>query len=357
MSYDKELVKEQIELEDVYNLLDFFDADPQMFNTYIIARTICHGGDSHKLYYYENTQLFKCYSDSCGTFDIFELVQKVENIKDLNAAVFYIVNFFNLQSKIDEVDEDFDLETSRYIAQLTKLAQLDGYKKDKIILPEISKKLIEHYPQPEIVNWTKEGISPEVCKYMEIKYDPVNGNILIPHFDEDNRLVGIRQRTLVQEQEIYGKYRPARIQNQLCNHPLAFNLYGFNQAKPQIKQAGIAIITEGEKSVLQYMSYFGTKSNICVAVCGSSVSQYQFQLLLDAGVKEIALGFDKDFQDMHGKEYEDVVKKIDNIYNKYKNRITISVLFDKWNLLGYKNSPLDCGKEAFLYLWRNRIMC
>ena len=355
-SYDKELVKEQIELDDVYNLLDFFNAEPQMFNTYIIAKTICHGGDSHKLYYYENTQLFKCYSDSCGTFDIFELVQKVENIKDLNAAVFYIVNFFNLQSKIDEVDEDFDLETSKYIAQVTKLAQLDGYKKDKIILPELPQ-LIEHYPQPEIFNWTKEGISPEVCRYMGIRYDPVNGNILIPHYDEDNRLIGIRQRTLVQEQEIYGKYRPARIQEQLCNHPLAFNLYGFNQAKPQIKQAGIAIVVEGEKSVLQYMSYFGTKSNICVAVCGSSISQYQFQLLLDAGVKEIALGFDKDFQDMHGKEYEDVVRKIDNIYNKYKNRITISVLFDKWNLFGYKNSPLDCGKEAFLYLWRNRVMC
>lgn len=357
MSYDKEIVKEQIELEDIYNLLDFFDAEPQMFNTYIIAKTICHGGDSHKLYYYENTQLFKCYSDSCGSFDVFELVQKVEDIKDLNAAVFYVVNFFNLQSKINEVDEDFDLDTSKYIAQLSKLAQLDVYKKDKVVLPELPMEMLDHYPQPEILNWTKEGISPEVCHYMGIKYDPVNGNILIPHYDEDSRLVGIRQRTLVQEQEVYGKYRPARIQGQLCNHPLAFNLYGFNQAKPQIKQAQLAIIVEGEKSVLQYMSYFGTLSNICVAVCGSSISQYQFQLLLDAGVKEIVLGFDKDFQEMRGKEYDDVVKKIDNIYNKYKNRITISVLFDKWNLLGYKNSPLDCGKEAFLYLWRNRIMC
>jgi hypothetical protein len=357
MSYDKEIVKEQIELEDIYNLLDFFDAEPQMFNTYIIAKTICHGGDSHKLYYYENTQLFKCYSDSCGSFDVFELVQKVEDIKDLNAAVFYVVNFFNLQSKIDEVDEDFDLDTSKYIAQLSKLAQLDGYKKDKVVLPELPIGMLDHYPQPEILDWTREGISPEVCCYMGIKYDPVNGNILIPHYDEDSRLVGIRQRTLVQEQEVYGKYRPARIQGQLCNHPLAFNLYGFNQAKPQIKQAQLAIIVEGEKSVLQYMSYFGTLSNICVAVCGSSISQYQFQLLLDAGVKEIVLGFDKDFQEMRGKEYDDVVKKIDNIYNKYKNRITISVLFDKWNLLGYKNSPLDCGKEAFLYLWRNRIMC
>ena len=357
MSYDKELVKERIMIDDVYNLLDFFNAQPQMFNTYIISKTICHGGNSHKLYYYENTQLFKCYSDSCGTFDIFELVQKVEDIKDLNTAVYFIVNFFNLQGQIDEIDSDLDLESSKYILQRSKLLEINEYNKEKILLPELPIGIIDHYPQPEIVNWTKEGISKEICDYMGIRYDPVNGNILIPHYDEDNRLVGIRQRTLVQEQEIYGKYRPAKIQGQLCNHPLAFNLYGFNQAKPHIKQAGLAIIVEGEKSVLQYMSYFGTRSNICVAVCGSSISQYQFQMLLDAGVQELVLGFDKDFEEMKSKEYDDTVAKIDRMYQKFSNRITISVLFDKYNLLTYKASPLDCGKEAFLYLWRNRIMC
>ena len=185
---------------------------------------------------------------------------------------------------------------------------------------------------------------------MGIRYDPVNGAVLIPHYDKDSRLIGIRQRTLVQEQEIYGKYKPARIQGQLCNHPLAFNLYGLNQAWPKIKQGQIAIIVESEKAVLQYMSYFGTRSNICVAVCGSSISQYQFQLLLDLGIKDSVLGFDKDFQEMRGKEYDDVVRKIDKIYNKLQNRITVSVLFDKWNLLNYKSSPLDCGKDAFLYL-------
>ena len=32
-------------------------------------------------------------------------------------------------------------------------------------------------------------------------------------------------------------------------------------------------------------------------------------------------------------------------------------VFDKNNdILGYKDSPLDCGKDAFLYLFRNRVM-
>ena len=355
MGWDKEKVKEEITLEDVYNLLDYFEADPEMFSNYIIARTICHNGigqGSKKLYFYENTQLFKCYSDSCGTFDIFELIQKVQNI-DLNQAVSFIVNFFNLQSKLSE--ENFDLEDYKILSNFSKLKEIVGYSKQKISLPEIDN-YIEHYPAPIINPWLREGISPDICNYMGIKYDPVDGNILIPHYDMDHRLVGIRQRTLVQENEIYGKYRPTRLQGKLCNHPLAFNLYGFDVAKDNIKAMETAIVVEAEKSVLMYMSYFGTKSNICVAVCGSSISRYQFQMLLDAGVKEIVLGFDKDFNKMYTEDYNKNIDKIDKLVNKIKNEVSVSVLFDKYDLLTEHASPLDCGKEAFLYLWRNRII-
>ena len=105
MSYDKETVKEVIELEDIYNLLEFLNAEPQMYSNYIVARTICHNGDTHKLYYYENTSLFKCYTGACGSFDVFELIQKVQEV-DLNTSIYFIVNFFNLQHKIDEADEE-----------------------------------------------------------------------------------------------------------------------------------------------------------------------------------------------------------------------------------------------------------
>ena len=109
MSYDKELVKEALELEDVYALLEYFGAEPQMYGNYIIAKTICHGGDTHKLYYYENTNLCKCYTGSCGSFDIFELIQKMQDV-DLNKAIYFVVNFFNLQSKLRESEDDFSIE-------------------------------------------------------------------------------------------------------------------------------------------------------------------------------------------------------------------------------------------------------
>lgn len=110
MSYSKDKVKEYLNIEDMYNLLDYLGAEPQMFSNYIVAKTICHQGDTHKLYWYENTTLFRCYSGDCGVFDVFELVQKIEDIDDLNKAVYFVVNFFNLQGKIEEADEDFSLE-------------------------------------------------------------------------------------------------------------------------------------------------------------------------------------------------------------------------------------------------------
>lgn len=354
MSYSKESVKEALELEDIYNLLDYLNAEPQMYGSYIIAKTICHNGDTHKLYYYENTSLCKCYTGSCGSFDIFELVQKVQDL-DLNKAIYFVVNFFNLQSKLEETDEDFSVEDWKDFSRHSKLGEIE-VKNDRVQLPQIPN-YIEHYPQPRILNWEKEGISYDVCKFMNIKYNPVNGSIIIPHRDSDGRCVGIRQRTLVQEDEVYGKYRPARFQGQLCNHPLAFNLYGLDVAKDNISSLRTAIIVESEKSVLQYISYFGTKNDICVAVCGSSLSKYQFQLLLDCGIQELVIGFDKDFEDFNSEEYNKVEQKLLKLYNKYSQYVNISFLFDKENnILGYKDSPLDCGKDAFLYLWRNRVI-
>ena len=49
--------------------------------------------------------------------------------------------------------------------------------------------------------------------------------------------------------------------------------------------------------------------------------------------------------------------KLQKIYDKYSPYTTISFLFDKENnQLGYKDSPLDCGKDKFLYLFRNRVI-
>ena len=355
MSYNKNEVKEHIEIEDIYNLLEYFDAEPQMFNDYIVAKTICHNGvgeGSKKLYFYQEQRLFHCYTGECGSFDVFELVQKVEGIEDLNKAIYFVVNFFNLQSYIDETDFSETYEDWKIFNKYNKINDI-SINKQKIILPEIPN-LIEHYPSFRFPAWEKEYIPKDIMDYMGVKYDPVNGAMLIPHRDENNRLIGIRQRTLVQEQEEFGKYRPAKINGKLCNHPLAFNLYGLNVAKNNIRQVQTAIVLESEKAVMQTINYLGIDNTIAVAICGSSISRYQFQLLLDAGAKEIVIGLDKDFQEAGSEEFYQLTNKLEKIYLKYAVYANISFLFDKEGLLGYHSSPTDAGKEAFFYLWRNR---
>ena len=37
-----------------------------------IYQTVCHGGDSYKLYYYVDSQMFHCYTHCGDNFDIFD---------------------------------------------------------------------------------------------------------------------------------------------------------------------------------------------------------------------------------------------------------------------------------------------
>lgn len=353
MSYDKIQVKEALSIDDVFDILDSLGAEPEMHDGYITALTVCHGGDSHKLYYFDNTQLCRCFTH-CGNFDIFELIQKVKGL-DLNAAIYYVVNFFNLQYKLDEIDDTLLQEDWKIMRRWQELAAIK-VNHDKITLPEIDKGVLRYYPQPRILDWEQEYIPKEVSDFMDIHYDPVNGAILIPHTDENNRLIGIRERTLVQENEKYGKYRPWRRGDIQYNHPLAFNLYGFYQAKDNIKNLGIAIIVESEKSVLQVINYLGLANNIAVAVCGSSISKYQFQMLLDAGAKEICIAFDSDYNQIGDSDWRNCVERLQRIYNKYSPYASISYMFDtSGKKLGYKQSPTDCGQDIFMELWKDRI--
>ena len=44
-------------------------------------------------------------------------------------------------------------------------------------------------------------------------------------------MIGIRERTLIKDNEITGKYKPAIINHKMYNHPLGFNLYNINNMK------------------------------------------------------------------------------------------------------------------------------
>ena len=111
-----------------------------------------------------------------------------------------------------------------------------------------------------------------------------------------------------------------------------------------------------EKSCLLYQSYFGLENDISVACSGSSVSAYQIQLLIEAGAEEIIIAFDRQFQEIGDVEFQHLKNNLIKLRNKYKNFVTISFIFDSKMLTNYKDSPIDCGPEIFLQLFKERII-
>jgi hypothetical protein len=93
-----------------------------------------------------------------------------------------------------------------------------------------------------------------------------------------------------------------------------------------------------------------------VACCGSSLISYQVHLLLSLGVKEIIVGMDKQFQEIGDDEWIRLTNKLKSIHDKYGAYTQISYLFDKGDLLGYKDSPIDRGPEVFMKLFKERII-
>lgn len=89
---------------------------------------------------------------------------------------------------------------------------------------------------------------------------------------------------------------------------------------------------------------FGKEKNICVACCGSSFHNYQFELLLKAGAEKILIAFDKEWETW--KEEEKYFNKLKSICDKYKNKCKMGFIFDTQNLLNFKDSPFDKGPEV-----------
>ena len=140
--------------------------------------------------------------------------------------------------------------------------------------------------------WINEGISVEAMQKFNIKFDSYNNKIIIPHYDPEDQLIGIRGRSLNQEDIKEGrKYMPVRVENTIYSHPVSCNLYGLNHNLETIRKLRKVFIVEGEKSVLKIESFYPNQ-NFSVAVCGDKISDFQKDLILKY-VDEIIIGFDK----------------------------------------------------------------
>lgn len=365
ISYDKTQIKEQLSLDNIFTLLVEWGGEPELTSFGIMSTTICHNAPfegSRKLYYYSNSGLFHCYTSCINpSFDIFELCIKVMSIQyhrtwDLNEAVRFIALRFGLAGEVVSSNPETALEDWSYLENYSRIQNIDASIKE-ITLQEYDSSILNNFNyELKLTPWLEEGILPEVLTHAKIGYFPGGDQITIPHYDKNNRFIGLRGRTVCDaDAKVYGKYRPILVNGIIYKHPLGLNLYNFNHSKDNIALIKKAIIFESEKSTLQYQSYFGIENDISVACCGSNLSVQQMQMLLDLNVEEIIIGFDRQFQKIGDDEYMRLKKKLLKLYVQYKNYVKISFIWDQGMITPYKASPTDCGKDTFLTLFANRV--
>ena len=131
--FDKVDIKNSLSNDNIFELLQEWGGDPEFTEFGIVSATICHnppGDGSRKLYYYNNSTLFRCYT-GCDepVFDIFELVIKIADIQhhrkyDLNDAVRWIANRFGLVGKVEEMPEEEALEDWQYLANYNRIQDI-----------------------------------------------------------------------------------------------------------------------------------------------------------------------------------------------------------------------------------------
>ena len=254
--FDKNDIKNILTTENIFDLLQEWGGDPEYMNFGILCSTICHnapGEGSKKLYYYDNSGLFRCYTGCDSYFDIFELVIKIMKIQhdkdfDLNDAVRWIAQRFGVSGKEEDGPDEDEIEDWKYLANYGRIQEIE-LKTNSITLKEYEDDILDRFNyQVKIGPWLNEGISQESMEQAKIGFYPGGDQITIPHFDINNRFVGLRGRTVCKEEgELYGKYRPMKVNKQLYNHPLGMNLYNLNHSKNAIKIMKKAIVFEGKR--------------------------------------------------------------------------------------------------------------
>ncbi len=354
---DQEKLKNELTKDDIIKIMASLGAGSprEDHRGNLIFPTICHNthNGSYKLYYYDNTKLFSCYTQCANSFDIFELIERNKKMYDdkweFKNSLFYVMDATGYTSHFT-IDNDISEH------KITDWDFLNRYKKlskPQIVLPKYSPMVLDIYKNYYHKTWINEGITTEAMQKFNIKFDSYNNKIIIPHYDPEGQLIGIRGRSLNQEDIKEGrKYMPVRVENTIYSHPVSCNLYGLNHNLETIKKLRKVFIVEGEKSVLKIESFYPNQ-NFSVAVCGDKISDFQKDLIL-RHVDEIIIGFDKsELYERNGKNTGIVnVRKIAQRFSPYVQTFFIA---DKENILDLKDAPVDKGANILKKLMKSKI--
>lgn len=333
-----EYILEKIDNQFIKQLLKKYGSECyEESDTQLRFRTVCHGGDSHKLYYYPDRKLFMCYTN-CGGMDVFAFVSKMENCT-YKEAVRIVAKELGISNSSDRVG--FKNRQEEYIEDYyTGILNYKNFIKEKE-QKVYSENILKYFDANTFYKgWIDEGISIETMQKFEIEFDDYQKRIIIPNRNINGDLIGVRRRYLDNNHK--DKYKPIWFGDTLYRFETGQNLYGLYQNQDVIRKYRKVVVFEGEKSVMKCDSYFGEYPAVATYTC--NITGYQFRMLTELGVNKIILAYDLD-------QIEDM-KMIAKRLSKY---YVSCYYLDGTGVLDEKDSPIDKGPENYKKLMKEKI--
>lgn len=350
-----DILVSKLNTSDVLRLMEHLGVPETMVrygNDCLIFPTLCHNelisNPSHKLYYYESSKRFYCYTN-CKAMSIYDVI--INTYKAKGTKISYSQAYMLLDSMVeDRMKHGFAVIEAPAVLRTKKVTE---HWADQLTV--YNPHVLECFTQQPkyLAPWLEEGIDYDVLCDFGVKFDMVRNRIVFPVLDHLGRLVGIKVRNFNQKDiEEHRKYMPLWHNKELYNYPKMMVAYGYYQNQKVIKKAKEVIVYEAEKSVLKHGSYF--TQNKSIAIGGSSFSEYHSIILKDAGVEKIVLAMDNDW-DEDGDRMYGFQKALNEGYKIQDMGFDVDIIYD-WdgNLLGNKDAPIDRGRAVYSKLYRDR---
>ena len=271
--------------------------------------------------------------------DIIDLVEYIKGISFIE-AIKYLHNILGLDYKYQRYHpkqkEKREEDDPLYIFTKYKCHKEMVNVND---IPTIDEDMLDTFIPLLHESWFDEGITERTRKKFGICYSYKKKRIIIPHrWWLTGELIGMNTRTTIENYEELGI--PKYILTNGMNKSL--NIYGYWENHEDINKLGYCTLFEGEKSALRRYSL---NDHSGLSLSGKFISDEQIRIILSLNVKEIIVALDKDVD----------INEVRFICEKFWRFRQVSYIYDKWDLIGLKDSPADASNKIYNFLFKYRI--
>ncbi len=202
----------------------------------------------------------------------------------------------------------------------------------------LNEELLHDYIPLLYIGWFREGVMPWTAKKFGLAYSYTRKRVIIPmRYWLTGELLGVNSRTTVENYDELGIKKFFITPT----YQKSLNLFGLWENKELIQKAGYVVIYESEKSVLKRDSLNDPTG---VALSGHTISDEQVRILIGLNV-DIIVSMDNDIP----------IEEIRHICEKFNNIRNVYYTYDKWNLLGKKDSIADKENKIFKFLLNHKV--